>query len=251
MSCQVSYMAYNQLIMFKRLKNQAPKGDQYRLIKFIGSLLIAILCVVLLSALSSCSSDDPTDFNEPELLGCLQENLENAEVRCDNLDQPVCGCDGVTYDNACQAVYDFGIARWTNGSCDPVPNCQEILPDTFACTLEYAPVCGCNGKTYPNPCVAEAHNIFRYSSGRCGTTALEICEGQTLTIGVEYNEEKNYVWQPSTIACNNCSQLEITPSESQYYQLQVYPKNTVQNNLDTIAPSAIYAYEIAVRDCVN
>lgn len=48
------------------------------------------------------------------------------------------------------------------------PDCVEdpSLPPVL-CTYELNPVCGCNGKTYANPCTARASGIKRYTSGAC------------------------------------------------------------------------------------
>ena len=45
--------------------------------------------------------------------------------------------------------------------------CVENLNPDCACYLIYAPVCGCNDKTYANDCVAECYGITEYVDGEC------------------------------------------------------------------------------------
>ncbi|MFN7116460.1 MAG: T9SS type A sorting domain-containing protein [Saprospiraceae bacterium] len=80
---------------------------------------------------------------------------------------PVCGCNGVTYKNSYVAEAN-GITFYTKGKC--ATNCVDPaqMDPNAQCTKEYEPVCGCNGVTYANACVAKAAGVVAYTSGVCG-----------------------------------------------------------------------------------
>jgi hypothetical protein len=57
--------------------------------------------------LSNCASVDT----------CIDSTLINNAVDCIAIYEPVCGCDSVTYNNSCEAIYYHGIASFSPGPC--------------------------------------------------------------------------------------------------------------------------------------
>ena len=139
-----------------------------------------------------CIYEQSANCGRTDLPGTCQEPSQI----CPAVVIPVCGCDGNTYNNTCEAhgagvSVDFEGPCQTQGmqcggiagqTCAPGEYCNYsidamcgaadatgtcAIPPQF-CTQHYDPVCGCDGTTYSNKCMANSQGVSIVHEGECG-----------------------------------------------------------------------------------
>merc|ERR1719440_2108471 len=82
--------------------------------------------------------------------------------------RPVCGKNGRTYSNMCGARAACQHEGATEGECAiSSPSPAACVPHTGPCTREFRPMCGKDGVTYANPCLARNACQHDATEGPC------------------------------------------------------------------------------------
>jgi hypothetical protein len=136
----------------------------------------------------------------PDEKGCYPGAIGTCEKTpegCTDIYSPVCSCDGHSYPNPCEAARagasiafkgecpapptGKSCGGFTGATCSPDEYCDypdgglcgaadasgTCYPRPSVCDTTYAPVCGCDGRTYSNACTAHGAGTDDAAKGPC------------------------------------------------------------------------------------
>ncbi len=80
--------------------------------------LLILIIIIYLSSIA-CSKDENTCVSYPlaSSMKCIDSTIIDSTSLCLDVYEPVCGCDNVTYSNACYATIFYGVTSYVNGEC--------------------------------------------------------------------------------------------------------------------------------------
>jgi len=113
---------------------------------------------------------------------CADTSQIDTSVVCSADTNYVCGCDGITYQNSCEAEYYAGLTDWEIGLCDTCID-ESMIDLNTICPAIFDPVCGCDGVTYVNYCFAENYGgVTSWTYGPCPIPCIDTNQIDSNTI---------------------------------------------------------------------
>jgi hypothetical protein len=79
--------------------------------KIESVIIAATILIMMFSCKKTTCESNPLIFNG----NCIDSSLINDSVACNEVDDPVCGCDGITYSNFCYTTSFGGLTFNVSG----------------------------------------------------------------------------------------------------------------------------------------
>lgn len=175
--------------------DQDPQGECSCDISRVEFDALVERIVALEKLLGICTSNDQCSsgyYCDKANEDCTGDGFcQEVPTGCPDVWDPMCGCDGNTYGNACETAaagvnVDYQGECMPSGcssndqcntgeychksGCDGTGVCNEI---PSGCIDVWAPVCGCDGVTYSNSCYAAAAGVTINHEGECRLTLCD------------------------------------------------------------------------------
>jgi len=187
----------------KKMKNQLENI----VFLLITSSLLLRCSANLCSTSSDCNSTSSFCHFPDGVCGSGDGYCDTIPEVCSQEHNPVCGCDKNTYTNMCDA-FSVGISVNYEGPCKSQTQCTndtqcgseeycnfggvecsgfgtcEGVPSI--CTLQYDPVCGCDGEVYNNNCDAASNGVSSTDVKNCSNSCSQDIDCQGKNTFCEY-----------------------------------------------------------------
>jgi len=178
---------------------------------------------------------------------CIDVTLINPDGNCAAVYDPVCGCNGKTYNNFCTAENIDGITSSSPGICavdqTDIICIGSMLPigvtrnklNTYSWNPSDNLSCVDCSLTIANPTYSTLYELtttdadgtlsftyFEILVENCPAQTDTICLGANIPIGLAPDKSNTYTWSPNdNLSCIDCSNPMASPTSSTLYELTI------------------------------